>query len=344
MGLRRLALSFLTSLALACVGWGGGRQTEASLTQGVHAAWDLASAWRETTPTRERVCLNGLWRWQPSKPNSDTVPQAEWGWFKVPGCWPGITDYMQKDCQTVFAHPAWKNQNFGAVTAAWYQREFTVPATWQGRRVTLSTSYVNSLAIVFLDGKPAGHISFPDGEVDLTAFVKSGEKHTLSIQLIALPLKGVIQSYTDTNAAKEMKATVARRGLCGDVFLVGSPADARLENVKVETSVRAWSLTVRAELDNLDAAKTYKLQAKLTDHGRPVKTVTSDPIKASDLTGNSYAFTRLWKPEKLWDINTPQNQYDLQLTLLDERGKTLDVQAPKAFGFRAVDRRQRLRP
>ena len=30
------------------------------------AMWDLNRAWRETTLTRERVCLNGLWRWRPA--------------------------------------------------------------------------------------------------------------------------------------------------------------------------------------------------------------------------------------------------------------------------------------
>src|SRR3954471_19936489 len=31
------------------------------------AVWDLAKAQREATATRERVCINGLWRWQPGK-------------------------------------------------------------------------------------------------------------------------------------------------------------------------------------------------------------------------------------------------------------------------------------
>ena len=41
-------------------------QDDAPLPAGVKAVWDLEKAYREKTPTRERVCLNGLWRWQPS--------------------------------------------------------------------------------------------------------------------------------------------------------------------------------------------------------------------------------------------------------------------------------------
>src|SRR5947207_10758290 len=77
------------------------------LPEGVRAVWDLSKAHRERTPTRERVCLNGLWRWQPAeaKVEGAAVPAGEWGFFKTPGAWPGVTDYLQKDSQTLFAHP-----------------------------------------------------------------------------------------------------------------------------------------------------------------------------------------------------------------------------------------------
>ena len=37
-------------------------QTTAPLPPGVKAVWDLSSAYREKTPTSERVCLYGLLR------------------------------------------------------------------------------------------------------------------------------------------------------------------------------------------------------------------------------------------------------------------------------------------
>ena len=107
--------------------------TAVTLPDGVKAVWDLKSAYAEKTPTRERVCLNGLWHWQPARETAD-VPTGNWGWFKVPGPWPGITDYLQKDSQTLYPHPAWSNDRLGGVTEAWYQREITVPGDWTGRR------------------------------------------------------------------------------------------------------------------------------------------------------------------------------------------------------------------
>jgi len=75
-----------------------------TLPQGVRAVWDMSKADHETTPTRERICINGLWRWQPAVQKSDEPPGDHWGYFKVPACWPGITAFMQKASQTSFAN------------------------------------------------------------------------------------------------------------------------------------------------------------------------------------------------------------------------------------------------
>src|SRR4051812_2411511 len=79
-------------------------QSEVNLPSGVKIVWDRDKAWHETTPTRERVCLNGLWCWQPGKADAEAVPAGSWGAFKVPGAWPGRGDYMMKDSMSVFRH------------------------------------------------------------------------------------------------------------------------------------------------------------------------------------------------------------------------------------------------
>ena len=171
-----------------------------ALPAGVTAEWDIAKAERQATPTRERICINGLWRWQPARGDADEPPAKNWGYFKVPGCWPGITDYMQKDCQTVFAHPSWKNEKLASTTVAWYEREIAIPSNWAGRRIALAAEYVNSYAAVFVDGKKAGEIRFPGGEADLTAACRPGKKHLLSLLVVAMPLKEALLSYQDTNS------------------------------------------------------------------------------------------------------------------------------------------------
>lgn len=309
-------------------------QAIAPLPEGVEAVWDMEKAWLETTPTRERIAINGLWRWQPADTTDNNIPKDGWGYFKVPGSWPGITDYMQKDCQVVHAHEKWRDVRLGGITAAWYQREITVPAGWSGRRITVCTEYLNSYAEVYLDNELTGEMRFPAGEVNLTQALRPGRAHVLTLRVIAMPLQAVMQSYQDTNAAREVKGSVARRGLCGDVYLVATPAGARLGDTKVNTSFRNGQIGFDTALLDLAADQTYALQANLIEGGRRVHEFSSKPFKATDVENARMVFTQDWRPDKLWDIHTPQNQYEVCMSLLDVGGKVLDAAPPVRFGFR----------
>ena len=176
------------------------------------AVWDVSKAYRETTPTRERVCLNGLWRWQPADARSEQVPAENWGHFKVPACWPGITDYMQKDCQMCAAIRIGRASGSAASLRHGTQREITVPAQWAGRRLTVCVEYLNSYAAVYVDGRRAGEMRFPGGELDLTSACRPGGTHLLSVLVVALPLKGVML-HTDSASAREVKGTSGAAGL-----------------------------------------------------------------------------------------------------------------------------------
>jgi beta-galactosidase len=304
------------------------------LPMDVKAVWDVNKATRETTPTRERICINGLWRWQPAETKAAQAPTSNWGYFKVPGCWPGITDYLQKDSQTIYRHPSWKDTPLGRTTAAWYEREITVPNEWSGRRIALSVEYLDSYAAVFVDGKPAGEIRFPGGELDLTPLCHPGGKHVLSMYVMAIPLKGVMLSYTDTAAASLVRGTVRRRGLCGDVYLVGTPQGARIADVKVETSVRKGRISFEAALRGLAADGKYSLRARVTQDGRDVTEFTSKVLTTDNLVNDRVRFTENWKPDRFWDIHKPENMYSLSLSLLDSKGTVLDTACNVRFGFR----------
>src|SRR5882672_4070723 len=124
----------------------------------------------------------------------------------------------------------------GGISSAWYQREIEIPKEWGGRKVSISLEYLNSHAVVYVDGKSVGEIRFPGGEVDVSSVCQPGQKHVLSLLVTAMPLKGV----------------VAGRGLCGDVYLIGRPAGARIEDVKVETSVRQGQISIAASVSKME--------------------------------------------------------------------------------------------
>ncbi len=319
---------------LALPGWATAQdQSGVTLPPGVKAVWDPAKAFRETTATRERLCINGLWRWQPAADNALEIPVGGWGYYKVPACWPGTQDYLQSDYQTLYPNPSWKNQNLGEVQSAWYERTITIPQTWSGRRIVLDVAYLNSYAEVYVDGRKVGVIRFPAGQLDLSAAVNPGATHFLNLLVTAMPLKAVMETYNDTNTGKQNKGGVERRGLCGDIWLIAEPVGARLSDVKIETSFRQSQITFLAELQGQATNRHYKLRARISDQGRQVAEFTGPVISAPDLKDGRAMFTASWKPPKLWDINTPQNQYDAEVSLLDTDDRTLDTAIPVRFGF-----------
>ena len=333
------ACAIVAGIVAAIVLGAGARLCSAAsdldLPSGVRAVWDPGKAFREATPTRERICINGLWRWQPARSATATVPDGGWGFFKVPGPWPGITNFMQKDCQTIYPHPSWKDEKLGDVVTAWYQREITIPGAWAGRRIALAVEYLNSFATVFVDGRRVADLRFPAGEADLTAACRPGETHTLSMLVTAMPLKAVMLSFNDTNAARQVKGSVQRRGLCGDVYLCAAPSRARIDDIAIVTSVRRGELTTDVALQGLDDATQYSLRGAVTEiGGRKVLELTGRAFRGGDLKDGRIAFTQTWKPDRLWDVHTPQNMYHLRLSLTDAGGTVLDEHYPVRFGFR----------
>jgi beta-galactosidase len=314
----------------------GAEPPTVSLPEGVDAVWNINKAYHETTPTRERICLNGLWQWQPAEPQAKEVPENDWGYFKVPGAWPGITDYMQKDSQTLYSHPTWASRNLAEVSAAWYQRELTIPHGWANRRISVSFEYLNSYAVVYMDGKRVGEATFPGGAVELPADLQASVTYKLSLLVIAMPLKGVMLSYTDSAAAREQRGSVPRRGLCGDVFLVSLPNGPHLTDVRVETSVRKKELRLSAALHAVAPSAEYALKVRVLDSKGVVKEFTPQRFQTNDLNEGRISFTQPWLPEKLWDTHTPQNIYSLEVSLLDSPGKTLDTAWTVPFGFREL--------
>jgi hypothetical protein len=311
----------------------GQEHAERELPEGVKAVWDAAKAYRESTPTRARMSVNGLWCWQPAPDAADAAPTGGWGHLRVPESWPGGSQ-RGTGPQLFYPHRDWKKEALRGATAAWYQREVTVPGEWSGRRITLYAEYLNSYAVLYVDGKKAGEMRYPWGEIDLSSVCRPGRTHTLSMLVEAMPLKAVMLSYNDTASARKVEGRVARRGLCGDVYLASTPAGPRITDLKVETSVRRWQITFEAGLAALDAKTRYVLRARIKDGNRQVEEFTSQPFKESDLRNGRIAITEHWRPEKLWDTHTPKNQYGVSFSLLDAGGKLLDTALPVRFGFR----------
>lgn len=313
-----------------------GLQSDVILPNGVSSIWDISKAYHETTPTRERICINGLWKWQPGTPQSDQLPDTNWGYFKVPGNWPGISNYMQKESQTVFAHPDWNDKSLNKLGVAWYQREISIPKNWINRRIFLSVDYLNSSAVVFIDGVRLGEMLFPSGELDLTSICSPGKKYIISMKITALPLSDVVAVYSDSNASRQGKGQVERRGLCGDVYLCSTPLNARISDVKVVTSVRKGEITFYTMMENLTPDSMYTLNAVITDKGNQIARFKSKAFTADEVKDGLLSEMEHWMPDKLWDVHTPQNMFEVTVSLLERDKILLDTAVPFRFGFREL--------
>src|SRR5260370_35142385 len=97
-----IIVCFLISMAALAA---AGEDIAVALPAGVKAVWDIDQAQRESTPTRERVCINGLWRWQPGQADAHEVPSRNWGYCKGPARWPGRTASHEQKCHAPVRHP-----------------------------------------------------------------------------------------------------------------------------------------------------------------------------------------------------------------------------------------------
>ena len=283
------------------------------LPNGVKAVWDSAQAWHETTPTRERISINGLWRWQPALSAAQPLPETAWGYLRVPEPWP--SGNQRSPSRFFYPHPDWTRTSLRSLTAAWYQREFTIPPEWSGRRITLYAEHLNSYAAVFLDGKPAGELRYPAGEIDLTSAVHPGQTHILTMRVDALPLKALMLSFRDTATARTIEGTVARKGLCGDVYLVSTPAGrASPTSRSTPPSATGRSISIPPFTRSTPTA-SYVLQLRITDGNATSQGIHHQAIQATDLPAAACTPSRSWHPEKLWDTITPQNQYQVSVSL-----------------------------
>ena len=127
---RRVAMGVLGTPACGGLVQAAGQEpVDSGLPPGVRAIWDVEKAFRESTPSRERICINGLWRWQPAGNAADIVPARGWGYLRAPESWPGGSQRWVGP-QVFHPHPSWDKAKMGDVTAAWYQREINVPRQW----------------------------------------------------------------------------------------------------------------------------------------------------------------------------------------------------------------------
>ncbi len=306
--------------------------------EGFARAWDLADAWGRRSAMRETVCLNGLWRFLPVldglDPNRPPSGPQGWGWFKVPGIWPRGGG----EGQDVLLSPYVEERvDLQRMDRAWYRRTVRLPARWDGLRIALELTMVQTHVRAYVDGKAAGELFFPGGRIDLTDRLRPGTDHTLDLLVTARPLAAERTAFMAPDRVVTSKAGVNLRGLTGDVFLRGEPKARRIADVRTATKADPPTLSLDVAVRPGKAGERLRLLATILRAGREVHRIESEPFDPTALPGGRVRFSGAWAEAKLWDLDTPENLYELSVAAIERRDgqrHILDATLPRRLAFR----------
>ncbi len=317
-----------------------------ALPEGVKAVWDLDKAYRETTPTRERISINGLWRWQPAE-HGRRGADGELGLLQGPRLLAGNRRLHAEGLPDGLRPSELEGRGPGrALPRPGISARSACRRSGRAAAIALALEYLNSSAAVYVDGKKAGEIQFPAGEVDLTAVCRPGSKHVLSLlrRRHAAPGRHAhVQRHQRGQAGEEPggAARPVRRRLPGRH--ARRRADRRREGRHVGPQGRDHA----GRRDRQPRRRTPAIRSARRSPTAAARSRSSPASRSrpSDLKDGRVALTEKWKPEKLWDIHTPQNQYEVAVSLVDDGGKRARRGPAGAVRLpRVLDRRPRLLP
>ncbi|MFO7250591.1 MAG: PA14 domain-containing protein [Actinomycetes bacterium] len=250
--------------------------------------------------------LNGVWEFAPAREGEDppfgrTLPERITVPFPVESTLSGINRHEDR---------------------MWYRRTFTVPASWAKKgRVLLHLDAVDYEAVVYVNGTQVGSHKggYDRFTVDVTDALRPHGQQEL-IVYVADPSDRDRQALGKQHLNPQSIWYTTTSGIWQTVWLEPVP-EAYISGLRTTPDVPGKALKATVTAEGEAAEVTLTARAK----GRVVGTVSGAP--GTELT--------LPVPDPiLW---TPENPflYDLEVTLKDARGRTLD-KAGSYFGMRSI--------
>ena len=179
-----------------------------------------------------------------------------------------------------------------------YRRSFSVPESWDGKRLFVHFDGVYSAAVVWVNGKYVGYSqdSNTDAEFDITDFAKVGEN-----QLSVRVYRWCDGSYLEGQDMWHLS------GIHRDVYLVATPkvfvADHYITAPNLSEDATSGTLKVALKVDNRDGVETAKkFSVELLDHeGKTVGSATAEysgtETKTINATIGELSELRAWSAE-----------------------------------------------
>lgn len=281
--------------------------------------------------------LNGNWKFNIVKKPSErpldfyaaNLNDTNWKNIQVPSNWE--LQGFDIPIYTNITYPYPKNAPFIATDynpVGSYRRTFEVSESWKDKEIILHFASISGYARVFLNGKEVGmtKASKTPAEFNITSFLTKGQ-NLLAVQVF----RWHDGSYLEDQDFWRLS------GIERDVYLQAMP----------KTTV--WDYFVKSDLDNqyknglfnLDVTlksfeknkiKNPSVKVELFDNQEKVIYSESKKVNAKASNVN---FEKTIENVKQWSNETP-NLYRYTITLLDDKGKTLEIISKKT-GFRKVE-------
>jgi len=290
------------------------------------------------------LSLNGVWKFHwASKPTDRPrdffrIDFDAGGWedIRVPGNWQfqgyDMPIYLNEDYPFP-ADPPRIPHDRNPVGS--YRREFSVPATWDGRQVFLHFDGVNSAFYVWVNGEMAGYSedSRTPAEFDITRLLRPGG-NVLAVE---------VYRFSD-GSYLECQDFWRLSGIFRNVYLFSAPA-VHIRDFEIRADLdaeyRDAVLRVKAWVRNYGATTAADLAVEARLLGPDGQPVAGDPVATASSPyiapgAESLFLMKAEVPSPLkWTAETP-NLYKVVLILKNSRGEASEFESA-AFGFKKVE-------
>lgn len=302
------------------------------------------------------LSLNGLWKfswvdWPQKRPVNfykTNYDVSGWKKIKVPSCWQmqgygipiytNITFPFKKDFPHIMGTPPEKYTSYKQRDEVGsYRRDFTVPVTWNGRRVFISFDGVDAGFFIWVNGQKVGYSvnSRNNAEFDLTKYVKPG-KNVLAVEVY----RYTSGSYLEDQDQWRMS------GIFRNVTLWSSPQE-HIRDYFIKTTFddqfHNADMLVQTKVKNYGAVATKARLVKVALYNGtvPVPGAVGTKVIPDLQPGEEVAVDmtlHVKRPQK-WTAETPK-LYTSVITL-NEGQNTLETLSSKT-GFRQLEIKGRI--
>jgi beta-galactosidase len=283
--------------------------------------------------------LNGTWKFHYDARHATRIQNfagtdlddSKWGNINVPSNWElegyGIPIF------TNITYPFPKNPPYVGDDnpVGTYRRQFTVPASWDGRETLIHFGSITGCAFVYVNGQKVGmsKASKSPAEFNITSFLKPGI-NTLAVQVF----RWHDGSYLEDQDFWRIS------GIERDVFLFSLPKLSIWDFfIKADLDATYTNGVFSADVDLRRFANNTLQPGNLTvevqdENGKTVFTKTQK-ITASQGELQSININGTIKDPSKWSAEHP-NLYDCIITLKDGKANTLSITGTK-IGFRKIE-------